>query len=148
MTAIWTPPEDFSETVIFVGTIVKDKATFWEHQHSAPLQMGSLVGLEEGETMKPGTGGDDHGEMTTDAGGDHHQPMTKKGNTSEKRDGTPTTTAMSNAMMKGDPAMTNFTEGDKASIKASKSSSAGRLTISSSVMASAGLLGAALFALL
>lgn len=111
MTAVWIPPEDFSETVIFVGTVVKDKATFWEHQHSAPLQLGSLIGLDEKETLKP----EDHEQdsVTTDV-----MEKEKKSSTGGKM--MMSTTTMPSKMGDSQFSKTNFTE-TVASVKASAS---------------------------
>ncbi|KAJ6223408.1 hypothetical protein RDWZM_001953 [Blomia tropicalis] len=40
VSATWTPPEEFSEPIVFMATIVKNKAIYWDNQYSDPLQMG------------------------------------------------------------------------------------------------------------
>lgn len=93
VTAVWTPPEDFGEPVVFVGTVVKDKATFWEGQFSQPVFMGNLVGLENGEAS-----GDNSSSATVgeEPGHDNHN----------KEGGPPKKSAMDESQF----ASSNFTE--------------------------------------
>lgn len=107
MSATWEPPEDFSEAVIFVGTIVKDKATFWEHQHSAPLQMGSMVGLEEGEANSKPEDQDDEDSVSTDA---MEKKGMKSGSTSGEKMMMSTTTTKPSKMSDSAFSKANFTE--------------------------------------
>jgi hypothetical protein len=42
MTAIWFPPENFNEEIVFLATIVKDKKTFWVNQLSKVIAISHV----------------------------------------------------------------------------------------------------------